>query len=62
MEERAEIMTDYQMRTMINMIVEIVMKGKDKREIVTRLLAIRDGNLDFDDLDLDKLRDDKAGD
>ena len=62
MEERAEIMTDYQMRTMINMIVEIVMKGKDKREIVTRLLAIRDGKLDFDDLDLDRLKDDGTGD
>ena len=62
MEDRVDVMTDYQMRTMINMIVEIVMKGKDKREIVTRLLAIRDGKLDFDDLDLDKLKDDKAGD
>ena len=54
MEERVDVMTDYQMRTLMNMIIEIVLKGKNKKEIVTRLLAIRDGKLNSDDLCFDE--------
>ena len=51
MEDRMDVMTDYQMRTLMNMIIEIVMKGKNKKETVARLLAIRDGEPDFKDSD-----------
>ena len=47
MEERVEnIMTDYQMRTLVNMLIAIVQEAPQKEDAVEKLKAIRDGKLD----------------
>ena len=46
MEERADIMTDYQMRTLLNMIITIVDDSEKKEDIKQKLLAIRDGKIE----------------
>ena len=43
MVERAEVMTDYQMRTLLNMIITIVDDSEKKEEVKQKLIAIRDG-------------------
>ena len=43
MEERLDVMTDYQMRTIINMIISIVRDTEKKEDIEEKLIAIRDG-------------------
>ena len=47
MEERADIMTDYQMRTLMNLIISIVQDAKKLKspleEIEEKLIEIRDG-------------------
>jgi len=47
MEERADIMTDYQMRTLMNLIISIVQDAKKSNspleEIEEKLIEIRDG-------------------
>ena len=48
MEERVEIMTDYQMRTLLNMIITIVDKEENKEDLKKRLIEIRDGKV-FDE-------------
>ena len=40
MEERVDVMTDYQMRTLVNMIITNV------EDAIEKLKAIRDGKLD----------------
>ena len=46
MEERVDVMTDYQMRTLVNLIMSIVRDTPDRKEILKKLKAIRDGKLD----------------
>ncbi|MCL2010309.1 MAG: hypothetical protein FWG71_07145 [Synergistaceae bacterium] len=46
MEERADVMTDYQMRTLVNLIMSIVRDTPDRKELLRKLKAIRDGKLD----------------
>ena len=51
MEERADVMTDYQMRTLVNMIISIVgdtikKDNPTRKELLEKLRAIRDGKLD----------------
>ena len=50
LEERVDVMTDYQMRTVVNMIITIVRDTLDdnpkKQELLGKLKAIRDGKLD----------------
>ena len=51
MEERADVMTDYQMRTLVNMIISIVgdtikQDNPSRKELLDKLRAIRDGKLD----------------
>ena len=46
MEERADAMTDYQMRTLMNMVIAIVNDVEKKEDAVKKLKAIRDGKLD----------------
>ena len=48
MEERADTMTDYQMRTLLNMIITIVDKEESKEDLKKRLIEIRDGKV-FDE-------------
>ena len=44
MEERVDVMTDYQMRTLLNLIIEIVEENQDRpKKILEKLIAIRDG-------------------
>ena len=50
MEERMDVMTDYQMRTLLNMIITIVDKEENKEDLKKRLIEIRDGKV-FDDED-----------
>ena len=45
MEERVNVMTDYQMRTLLNMIITIVDDSEKKEEIKQKLIAIRDGEI-----------------
>ena len=49
--ERADVMTDYQMRTLVNMIISIVgdtvkQDNPTRKELLDKLRAIRDGKLD----------------
>ena len=51
MEERVDGMTDYQMRTLVNMIISIVgdtikPDNPSRKELLDKLRAIRDGKLD----------------
>ena len=46
MEERIDIMTDYQMRVILNMIIDIIREKKDPEKIIERIIAIRDGTAD----------------
>ena len=46
MEERIDVMTDYQMRTLVNMIITIVEDAAKKEDAIEKLKAIRDGKLD----------------
>ena len=51
MEERVDVMTDYQMRTLVNMIISIVgdtlkQDNPTRKELLEKLKAIRDGKLD----------------
>ena len=51
MEERVDVMTDYQMRTLLNMIISIVgdtikQDNPSRKELLDKLRAIRDGKLD----------------
>ena len=51
MEERVDVMTDYQMRTLVNMIISIVgdtikQDNPSRKELLDKLRAIRDGKLD----------------
>jgi len=48
MEERMNVMTDYQMRTLLNMIITIVDKEESKEDLKKRLIEIRDGKV-FDE-------------
>ena len=47
MEERADIMTDYQMKTLMNLVISIVQDAKKSNspleEIEEKLIEIRDG-------------------
>ena len=44
MEERVDVMTDYQMRTLLNLIIKIVEENQDKpKKILETLIEIRDG-------------------
>ena len=46
MEERMDVMTDYQMRVILNMIIDIVREKKDPEKVIERIIAIRDGTAD----------------
>ena len=46
MEERMDVMTDYQMKTLMNMIITIVEDTDKKEDIKKKLIAIRDGKLE----------------
>ena len=46
MEERAAVMTDYQMRTLLNMIITIVKEVDKKEDVIEKLIEIRDGKLE----------------
>ena len=50
MEERLDVMTDYQMKTIVNLIITIVKDtlddGPKEKELLGKLRAIRDGKLD----------------
>ena len=46
MEERIDVMTDYQMRVILNMIIDIVREKKDPEKVIERIIAIRDGTAD----------------
>ena len=46
MEERVEVMTDYQMRTLISMIITVMEGPARKEDAIEKLKAIRDGKLD----------------
>ena len=48
MEERTDVMTDYQIRTLLNMIITIVDKEENKEDLKKRLIEIRDGKV-FDE-------------
>jgi len=45
MEERIDVMTDYQMRALINMIITIVDDTEKKEDIKKKLVAIRDNKV-----------------
>ena len=50
MEARGDVMTDYQMRTLLNLIIKIVKENRDKPdEILKTLLEIRDGEFELKD-------------
>ena len=49
-EVNAEVMTDYQMRTIINLIIDVVREKRDPEKIIARLKAIRDGKDEEDDV------------
>ena|GEM_PF-5487275 len=40
---RADVMTDYQMRTLVNLIIEIARQVDKKEDLIEKLVAIRDG-------------------
>ena len=50
MEERVEVMTDYQLRFIVNLILKVVREGldskKDPEKIIQEIEAIRDGKLE----------------
>ena len=51
MEERADVITDYQVRTLFNMIISIVgdtikQDNPSRKELLDKLRSIRDGKLD----------------
>ena len=50
MEERVEIMTDYQLRFIVNLILKVVREGleskKDPEKIIREIEAIRDGKIE----------------
>ena len=46
MEERADVMTDFQAKMMLNMIIDIVREKKDPEKVIERLIEIRDGTAD----------------
>jgi len=46
MEERADVMTDFQARMMLNMVIDIVREKRDPEKIIERIIAIRDGTAD----------------
>ena len=46
MEERVDNMTDYQMRTLLNMIITIVKEVDKKEDVIEKLIEIRDGKLE----------------
>ena len=43
-----DVMTDYQMRTLLNMIITIVDKEENKENLKKKLIEIRDGKV-FDE-------------
>ena len=50
MEERVEVMTDYQLRFIVDLILKVVREGldskKDPEKIIQEIEAIRDGKLE----------------
>ena len=46
LEERVDVMTDFQMRTLMNLIIEIVRQVDKKEDVIEKLVAIRDGKTD----------------
>ena len=49
-EERIDIMTDYQMRTVVNMMImmanDTLKSHPEKQELLEKMIAVRDGKID----------------
>ena len=50
LEERADVMTDYQMRTVVNMMImmanDTLKSHPEKQELLEKMIAVRDGKID----------------
>jgi hypothetical protein len=49
--EGVGVMTDYQMRVLLNLIIDLVKEKRDPEKVIARLVAIRDGKADIEEME-----------